>query len=106
MGFAPEPQELRAKKIGRVLIDLGSDQPWSQYFCCMAAANRDFLRKNPVATKRALRALLKAADLCVSDPVRAARLMVDLFPLPILSVPLWYALVKRQERSQRVEVKA
>jgi NitT/TauT family transport system substrate-binding protein len=77
MGFAPEPQELRAKKIGRVLIDLGSDQPWSQYFCCMAAANRDFLRKNPVATKRALRALLKAADLCVSDPVRAARLMVD-----------------------------
>jgi NitT/TauT family transport system substrate-binding protein len=77
MGFAPEPQEMRAKKIGRVLIDFGKDRPWSQYFCCMAAANRDFTRKHPVATKRALRAMLKATDLCVSQPERAARLMVD-----------------------------
>ena len=77
MGFAPEPQELRAKKIGRVLIDFGTDRPWSQYFCCMAAANREFARKYPVATKRALRAMLKATDLCVSQPERAARLMVD-----------------------------
>jgi NitT/TauT family transport system substrate-binding protein len=77
MGFAPEPQEMRAKKIGRVLIDFGKDRPWSQYFCCMAAANRDFARKYPVATKRALRALLKATDLCGTQPERAARLMVD-----------------------------
>jgi NitT/TauT family transport system substrate-binding protein len=77
MGFAPEPQELRAKKIGHVLIDFGTDRPWSQYFCCMAAANREFARRHPVATKRALRALLKATDLCASDPVRAARLMVE-----------------------------
>ena len=27
MGFAPEPQELRAKKIGHVLIDFGKDRP-------------------------------------------------------------------------------
>jgi NitT/TauT family transport system substrate-binding protein len=77
MGFAPEPQELRAKKIGRSLIDFGKDQPWLQYFCCMAAANREFARKHPVATKRALRAMLKATDICVSQPERAARLMVD-----------------------------
>ena len=77
MGFAPEPQELRARKIGHVLIDFGTDRPWSQYFCCLAAANREFVRKNPVATKRALRALLRATDLCVSDPNSAARLMVD-----------------------------
>jgi NitT/TauT family transport system substrate-binding protein len=77
MGFAPEPQELRAKKIGRVLINFGTDHPWSQYFCCMAAANREFARKNPVATKRALRAMLKATDLCASQPERAARLMVE-----------------------------
>ncbi len=77
MGFAPEPQELRAKKIGHVLVDFGKDRPWSQYFCCLAAANREFARNNPVATKRALRALLKATDLCVSQPERAARLMVE-----------------------------
>jgi ABC-type nitrate/sulfonate/bicarbonate transport system substrate-binding protein len=29
-------------------------------FCCVAAANREFVRKHPVATKRALRAFMKA----------------------------------------------
>jgi NitT/TauT family transport system substrate-binding protein len=29
------------------------------------------MRKHPVATKRALRAILKAGDLCASDPERA-----------------------------------
>ena len=77
MGFVPEPQELRARKVGHVLINTLTDRPWSQYFCCLVAGNREFVRKNPVATKRALRALLKAADLCVSQPERAARLMVQ-----------------------------
>lgn len=77
MGFAPEPQELRSKKIGRVILNTLTDRPWSQYFCCIAATNQEFVRKNPVATKRALRAFVKAADLCVSNPERAARLMVD-----------------------------
>ena len=77
MGFVPEPQELRARRIGRVLINTSTDRPWSQYFCCLAAGNREFVRKNPVATKRALRAILKAADLCASAPEQAARLMLD-----------------------------
>ena len=77
MGFVPEPQELRARKVGHVLINTLTDRPWSQYFCCLAAGNREFVRRNPVATKRALRALLKATDLCVSQPERAARLMVE-----------------------------
>ena len=77
MGFVPEPQELRAKKVGRVLINTLTDRPWSQYFCCLEAGNREFVRKNPVATKRAMRALLKAADLCASQPESAARLMVS-----------------------------
>src|SRR5262249_6696842 len=64
LGFPPDPQELREKKIGQVVVNSAVDRPWSQYFCCMAIANRDFARKHPVATKRALRAILKAADLC------------------------------------------
>ena len=35
------------------------------------------MRKYPVATKKALRAYLKAADICANDPNRAARYMVD-----------------------------
>ena len=77
LGFPPEPQELRARKIGRVILNTATDRPWSQYFCCMAFGNRDFVRAHPVATKRYLRALLKAADICAADPERAAQQLVD-----------------------------
>jgi NitT/TauT family transport system substrate-binding protein len=77
LGFPPEPQAFRARKIGRVVVNSSVDRPWSQYFCCMLAGNRDFVRKHPVATKRAMRAVLKAADFCVADPAGAARRMVD-----------------------------
>ena len=77
VGTPPEPQELRARHIGHVLVNTGLDRPWSQYFCCMLAANRDFLSKHPVATKRVLRAVLKAADFCAAERARAARQLVD-----------------------------
>jgi NitT/TauT family transport system substrate-binding protein len=77
MGFPPEPQELRAKRIGHVVVDSAVDRPWSQYFCCMVAANREFVRKHPVATKRALRAFLKATDVCALEPARVARQLVE-----------------------------
>ena len=34
-------------------------------------------RKHPVATKRALRAILKATDVCAREPARAAQFLVD-----------------------------
>ena len=77
LAFPPEPQELRARHIGRVVFDTAVDRPWSQYFCCMLAGNPEFVRRHPVATKRAMRAILKATDLCASDLPRAARLLVD-----------------------------
>jgi NitT/TauT family transport system substrate-binding protein len=77
LAFAPQPQELRARKIGHTIVNTTHDRPWSQYFCCMQVGNREFVRNNPVATKRAMRAFLKAADLCASQPQRAARFMMD-----------------------------
>jgi NitT/TauT family transport system substrate-binding protein len=76
LGFAPQPQELRAKKIGRVILNTAQDRPWSQYFCCMLSARRRFVQDYPIATKRALRAVLKAADMCAQDPDRVARYLV------------------------------
>ena len=76
-GFPPMPQELRTRKIGHVVLNTTTDRPWSQYFCCMVGANREFVLKHPVATKRALRAILKAADLCAAEPERAARFIVS-----------------------------
>ena len=77
VGFPPEPQDLRVRHIGHVVVNSAVDRPWSQYFCCMLAGNREFVRKNPVATKRVLRAILKAADLCVREPSSVARQLVD-----------------------------
>jgi NitT/TauT family transport system substrate-binding protein len=77
MGFPPDPQEMREKKIGRVIVNSGLDRPWSQYFCCIVASHQEFVRKHPAATKRALRAIMKATHFCASEPERAARLVAD-----------------------------
>jgi NitT/TauT family transport system substrate-binding protein len=77
IAFPPDPQELRANGIGHVVVNSAMDKPWSQYFCCTMVGNREFVRKHPVATKRVLRAFLKATDLCASEPERVARRLVD-----------------------------
>jgi NitT/TauT family transport system substrate-binding protein len=60
-----------------VILNTATDKPWSQYFCCMAFGNREFVQAHPVVTKRYLRAILKAADICASDPEFAARQLVE-----------------------------
>jgi NitT/TauT family transport system substrate-binding protein len=77
LGFPPEPQILRARHAGNVIIDTGVDRPWSQYFCCMLAGSREYLQKYPVAAKRVVRAILKATDLCATEPARVAQQLVD-----------------------------
>jgi NitT/TauT family transport system substrate-binding protein len=77
LAFVSEFPELRARKTGRMLVDMAMDAPWSQYFCCMVVGHRDFVGQYPVATKRALRAILKATDLCATNPAQAARQMVE-----------------------------
>ena len=76
LGFPPLPQIARAKRIGRLLVDTAHDRPWSQHFCCMLAGHREFVRRNPVATKRVLRAFLKSADVCARQPEQVARYLV------------------------------
>jgi NitT/TauT family transport system substrate-binding protein len=76
LAFPPQPQHLRERKIGRVIINTTQDRPWDQYYCCMIGSSKEFVSRNPVATKRAVRAILKATDICARDPERAARYMV------------------------------
>ena len=77
LAFPPMAQEMSAKKIGRSIVNTTTDRPWSQYFCCLIAGRQAFVRRYPVATKRALRAILKTADLCAAEPERIARSLVD-----------------------------
>jgi len=75
--FSEEVQELRKRKIGHVIMSSTEERPWSQYFCCVLAGNREFVRAHPVATKRAVRAILKSSSLCALEPDRVARSIVD-----------------------------
>ena len=43
----------------------------------MLAVNAAYAEKNPAATKRVVRAILKSADICAAEPERVARLLVD-----------------------------
>ena len=76
LGFPPQPQQLRKKKIGHVIINTAQDRPWSEYFCCLITARAQFVNENPIAAKRACRAILKATDVCANEPERAARYIV------------------------------
>jgi NitT/TauT family transport system substrate-binding protein len=73
----PEPRELRARNIGHVVVNSIVDRPWSQYYCCTLMAQTKFVRRYPIATKRVLRAFLKAADMCASAPEQVAHRLVD-----------------------------
>ncbi len=77
LAFPPQPQEMRLMKAGHVLVNTTFDRPWSQYFCCMAAMTASFVKQKPVATKRAIRALVKAVDVCAREPELAARFLME-----------------------------
>ena len=77
LGYPPEPQELRARNVGHVILTTTTDRPWSQYFCCMLVGNAPFVKNHPVATKRVVRAILKSNDICAAEPRRAAQQLVD-----------------------------
>ena len=76
MSFPPGAHELMHMGLGHLLIDTNVDKPWSQYFCCMVFGQNDFIKKNPIATRRAVRAILKANDIVARDPEMAARILV------------------------------
>ena len=78
LGGPPQPQAARDRKLGHVIVSTAIDKPWSQYFCCMLASTSDYAERYPIATKRVMRALLKAVDLCTTNPEAVAKAAVDI----------------------------
>ncbi len=62
---------------GHVVLDQAMDAPWSQMDCCILSARTDWLRANPIAAKRAIRAILRAADAQSADRAEAVKLATD-----------------------------
>ena len=77
MLWPPDSQIFREQNIGHVILNTTTDRPWKDYYCCVVSGNRSFVEKNPVATKRALRAMLKATDMCALEPELAARAVIE-----------------------------
>jgi NitT/TauT family transport system substrate-binding protein len=77
MTYPPWAQELRALRTGQVILNSALDRPWSQYFCCMLIGAADFVRRSPIATKRVVRAMMKATDICAAKPDWVAQRLVD-----------------------------
>ncbi len=75
--FPPMSYDIHASGSGHVILNTTIDDPWRHYFCCMIGAHRDYVARYPVATKRAVRAIIKANRLCTLEPERTARWLVD-----------------------------
>jgi NitT/TauT family transport system substrate-binding protein len=75
--FPPWAQELRARRTGHVILNSALDRPWSQYMCCMLIGTPDFVRRNPIATKRVVRAMVRSTDICAAKPDWVAQRLVD-----------------------------
>jgi NitT/TauT family transport system substrate-binding protein len=71
-GGAEGPKLRRSRTLGNVILDSMTDKPWSLYECCHLVANRDWARQNPVAAKRATRAVINATNKAALDHARAA----------------------------------
>jgi NitT/TauT family transport system substrate-binding protein len=77
MAAPPFAQELRAQNVGRLVLNTTLDRPWSEYFCCGLIGRVDFVRRNPIATKRVVRAMLRATDICAAKPDWVAQRLVE-----------------------------
>jgi NitT/TauT family transport system substrate-binding protein len=62
---------------GHVVLDQAMEKPWSEQNCCMITSTTAWLRTNPAAAKRALRAIYRAADSLPKDRSDAAKVAVD-----------------------------
>jgi NitT/TauT family transport system substrate-binding protein len=69
LAYVDQGPALRAnpKNPGHLIFDMMMDKPWSQYYCCLLTATRDYATAYPWATKRATRAVLRGIDIVVKD---------------------------------------
>ena len=61
----------------RNVADQAADAPYNDEYCCAVLVNGKFLARNPKASAKATRALLKAAKWVEANPKAAAKLSVE-----------------------------
>jgi ABC-type nitrate/sulfonate/bicarbonate transport system substrate-binding protein len=63
--------------MGHIVLDQAMDATWSHEDCCVMTTSTDWLRANPIAAKRVLRAIYHAADSLPIDRLDAAKTATD-----------------------------
>jgi NitT/TauT family transport system substrate-binding protein len=77
LAYQPLAENLRSIEGVRTLLSTAEDPPWSNYYCCTFTGNSHFVRENPIATLRTLRALMRATDLMATQPDVALARMIE-----------------------------
>ena len=62
---------------GKLIYSQVMDEPWKSTNCCFIIASEPWYRANPIAAKRAMRAIYRTADALPSDRADAAKLATD-----------------------------
>ncbi|HEV8338530.1 MAG TPA: ABC transporter substrate-binding protein [bacterium] len=62
---------------GHVIHSQLMERPWSTLACCLLIAKQEWYRTNPVAAKRAVRAILRAADAQTPSRAEAVKRITD-----------------------------
>jgi NitT/TauT family transport system substrate-binding protein len=62
---------------GKAIFSQVMDEPWKSNNCCFIVASEPWYRANPIAAKRAMRAIYRTADALPADRADAAKLATD-----------------------------
>ena len=62
---------------GKLIYSQVMDEPWKSTNCCFIVASEPWYRANPIAAKRAMRAIYRTADTLPADRADAAKLATD-----------------------------
>jgi NitT/TauT family transport system substrate-binding protein len=62
---------------GKLIHSQVMDEPWKSTNCCFIIASEQWARANPIAAKRAMRAIYRTADTLPADRADAAKLATD-----------------------------
>ncbi len=62
---------------GKLIYSQVMDEPWKSNNCCFIVASEPWYRANPIAAKRAMRAIYRTADALPADRSDAAKLATD-----------------------------
>jgi len=73
----PFPAQAHGDQNYKYLLDMGTDEPFKNRYCCFVGVSAKLAKENPDKAARITRALLKAAEWVGQNPREAAQISID-----------------------------